>query len=381
MNDKVILIISSEPWGDVYVSKHHYANYLSRNNKVYFLNPPSIPWNLNSLFNIPVSIREIQKGLNVIDYGNPIPLIFKNPKFMQDLAHKWIIKAIKTIIPEKEIDIIWSFDFKRFYNLQEWKARLVLFHAVELVDHQFFVKDAPFRHEVLQSSDLVVSIAKMITQQAKPWNDNILHLNHGVYLNEKKSSTEINLPGNNKQKAGFIGNFQITFDFDLLEQLANENQDVDFIMVGPKGKSNLTSVKNAAQDRIEALETKENVFFIGKIAPSEISNYLSAFDYNLILYKDGYHDGHCNPHKTMSYFLSGNPNICTFIDEYSDRADLIKMSIKNNEFPALFTEVKNNYAEYNSPEMRQKRIDFAKGNSYENQINKIARFIENKGSE
>jgi hypothetical protein len=41
LSGKNILLISPESWGQNHVSKHHYATELSKNNKIYFLNPPS----------------------------------------------------------------------------------------------------------------------------------------------------------------------------------------------------------------------------------------------------------------------------------------------------------------------------------------------------
>ena len=39
LKNKTILIISPERWGTNFVSKHHYALELAKNNNVYFLNP------------------------------------------------------------------------------------------------------------------------------------------------------------------------------------------------------------------------------------------------------------------------------------------------------------------------------------------------------
>ena len=41
LKKKVILLISPQPWGSLYISKNHYALELSKNNIVFFLCPQS----------------------------------------------------------------------------------------------------------------------------------------------------------------------------------------------------------------------------------------------------------------------------------------------------------------------------------------------------
>lgn len=38
LTNKNILIISPDKWSELYISKHHYARYLSKNNTIWFLN-------------------------------------------------------------------------------------------------------------------------------------------------------------------------------------------------------------------------------------------------------------------------------------------------------------------------------------------------------
>ena len=83
MKNKIILIISPEAWGNNYVSKHHYAKYLSKNNTVYFLNPV-----YKSTFfpfkKIDVSVISKTKNLHIISYTNVIPRLNSMPKKIQE---------------------------------------------------------------------------------------------------------------------------------------------------------------------------------------------------------------------------------------------------------------------------------------------------------
>jgi hypothetical protein len=107
-----------------------------------------------------------------------------------------------------------------------------------------------------------------------------------------------------------------------------------------------------------------------------LKDYLSQIDINLIIYADGFHAGHCNPHKLMSYFYFGKVTVSSFIDEYKSRTDLIRMTNRNSEFPKLFNQVLKNLVFENSDEKMENRKEFAQFHSYESIILKIERALK-----
>jgi len=68
--DKTILIISPQPWGIMFVAKHHYARELaSQGNRVYFINPPAFS---TSSF-ARSSKADVLENVQVVDHGTYIP--------------------------------------------------------------------------------------------------------------------------------------------------------------------------------------------------------------------------------------------------------------------------------------------------------------------
>ena len=55
---KNIIIVSNEPWGDIWYSKHHYAYELNKTNQVLFIDPPR-KWSFWNLFMQGISKRDI----------------------------------------------------------------------------------------------------------------------------------------------------------------------------------------------------------------------------------------------------------------------------------------------------------------------------------
>ena len=67
-----ILIISNEKWGKMWYSKHNYANELSKNNNVYFLNPPQ-PFKPLNIFKKNITTYKVTNKLTIIEYKNILP--------------------------------------------------------------------------------------------------------------------------------------------------------------------------------------------------------------------------------------------------------------------------------------------------------------------
>ena len=54
LEDQPILVVSNEPWGEVWFSKHNYAFELSRKNRVLFVDPPK-RWRPANVFSLRIS--------------------------------------------------------------------------------------------------------------------------------------------------------------------------------------------------------------------------------------------------------------------------------------------------------------------------------------
>ena len=108
LKNKTILLVSPNKWGDMHISKHHYARALAkRGNKVFFLNPP----NLNSkLF----KKSYIEENLTVIDY---YPL-FRGKRIFPSDWYNFLIRFQIKFIQRKigRIDILWSFTSTIFFD-------------------------------------------------------------------------------------------------------------------------------------------------------------------------------------------------------------------------------------------------------------------------
>jgi len=374
MKNKTILLISPEAWGKSFVSKHHYAIYLSKHNTVYFLNPVSKS-NLNPFGNVRVQTKNINSNLIEVTYKNLIPRLNRLPKFIQKYIYNKQAKQIQRKLNINKFDIVWSFDPYRFWNQKFWRTNKSIYHTVDV----HFTKC--FELDISKSSNIVLLSSELLRKKLESSNPNIYYTGHASDIDSfEKSNIEkkISIPGSNKIKSGLVGNFNNNVDYNLIFDIANHNILIDFIFIGPFEANNLGYSKST-KDTIIKLEKLTNVFFIGEIPSEKLHNWLINFDLNLVLYKEEKRDIIINPHKMMGYFHTGKITICSWFNQYKDAENEFVYITKNNkDIPEVIKRVSTNLEYWNNMKLQQKRKQFSIANSYDKKIDEINNIIYKK---
>ena len=171
LKDKTILLISPQSWGDMYLSKHHYAIELARyGNQVYFLNPP----NKNLDQSITITPSNYQPDLYIIDHKLNFPYDIKFHAIQ--LFHWFIQSHIKKILKavSKPIDIVWSFDLGNIYPFKFFpKTAYKIFHPVDEPNNKAAIASA-------LGSDILFSVTIEILNKFPFDNANKFFINHGI---------------------------------------------------------------------------------------------------------------------------------------------------------------------------------------------------------
>ena len=133
LSNKTILIISQQAWGNMFVSKHHYAAELAkRGNRVYFLNPPNY---LHKNFAEMVEIKPSGFHPNLFVITDNISFPFNIKFHFNWLFHLLMRRHIKAVLKKinNPIDIVWSFDLANVYPLKYFPTgALKIFHPVDI---------------------------------------------------------------------------------------------------------------------------------------------------------------------------------------------------------------------------------------------------------
>jgi hypothetical protein len=370
LKNKTILILSPQRWGNMFISKHHYAIALAkRGNKVYFLNPPDDP--TPSGGNIDIQPSGIHDNLFIVSQHLYFPYMLKFhalPVF--HFLMQWQIK--KVLRQLDTIDIAWSFDIGHHYPFKYFPAGcLKIFHPV----------DEPSVREAITaagSADIIFSVTHEILDKYKTYPVPRHFINHG--LSEEFLSAPTPVATNGTQvHAGFAGNLlRNDIDRDALLSIVTENPAVQFDFWGSyrQGDSNIGGTGDLAQrDFITRLQACTNVTLHGPVPVKELSSRFPGMDVFLICYdvqKD--QSKGTNYHKIMEYLAAGKVIVSNNVTTYAGKQELVEMIPErgsNRTLPALFKKVTQHLATYNSPELVANRKSFAKDNTYDKQVERI----------
>jgi Glycosyl transferases group 1 len=342
---KNILIISTESWSHIPVSKHHYSAELAKNGSVvYFLNPPA---DKNE-------IQEVATNLFVVDYKT-IKGINRLPSLLRNLFNKRLIKKIRSIC-NASFDVVWTFDPNRFQNLSLFKAKAKIYHTVD-------VHHTKLEYEIADSADVIISVSDLILNKLASSKARKIKVNHGV-RSHFFQQTPPQARGEIKS-IGYVGNLDnFCIHIETLLNIVENNKAITFNFIGPyKPDSPL-----AAQ-----LKKYDHCRLIGRVPTEELPEYFSKVDLFLMTYDSADQKVNSNHHKILEFLSTGKPTVINFTDEYKNHRDVVIMADRNEELPGLLKQVVDNPLPYFSPELVQKRIQFARANSYQTHIETISK--------
>ncbi len=353
--NKTILLVSPEPWGHIFVSKHHYAVHLGkRGNKVFFLNPPS---KTNS-----ITATDYENVFSVNYNGFPKGMRFF-PKFLQGIFVNIKFQQLQKWYGVR-FDIIWSFDNSVFYDFSKLPdSVLKISHIVDL--NQNFQFENASRTSTVNLSNTRTVLSKQLKGNPKSY-----FINHGFTMWTDENN-QLNLgPSSGKVRVGYAGNLDIAYmDWKLLSELINRHKDIcEFFFAG--------NLRN--ENRIAWFKSNSNLQYLGTLPSYKLHSFYSQMDMLLICYQaDLYSEQLENTHKMMEYLGAGNVIVATKTLEYTNLANdsLIAMTNKNNEFIELFDQVLQNLNTWNSDDKKNSRINFALENTYDKQIERIENIL------
>jgi hypothetical protein len=378
LTQKNILIISPQPWSNMFISKHNFAIELAqRNNFIYFLNPPSFVVSRGEIRIEETDIREIK----IINWKPLFPLTLRHKlpgafNFFQNRVCSRILDLINT-----PIDIVIDFEPTGvFTNLKKFKAQCSIYFPVD-VTLDFFKNS--------KMCDFAVSISPSILDKINISNNRKLLINHGVngFFEErakrmlsliekgdfKKTSEVINV--------GYVGNLLLySLDRNLLIRIIDKFPNIKFHFWGPYETNTINDHKpNPEIERfVNALKSRNNAILYGLTAPSKISRTADNIDLYLVCINNEVDNNKgVNSHKILEYFTSGKVVVSSWIDDYRDRIPMIVMKKSNDPdvFCSIFSNVINNLNYYNSQELALKRIQYALQNTYRNHVDAIEKKI------
>jgi len=376
MKNKTIYLLSSDRWGTMRVSKHHYALELAeKGNKVFFIEPPDLQ-------NKGISIlpSEDHPSLFIVKYKP----VFRGRRFLPGIVFRlFLILQIRILIGKigQRPDIVWCFDPYRFNNLNWFKASGKIFFAADL----FYYDHLP---EEALTADLCLGVSDTIVELLKPACKPAHFINHGVsrhFINIAKE-TLAQLPAINQPKSkitvGYVGNLLMEApDRNTMQNVISTHSDIQFIFWGQyERKGNFVAYdKPEVFGFIKFLQSQPNVVLRGAVHPSVLSEEIRKADLFWICWQTSVNkmwDG-SNSHKILEYLSTGKPVVSHYMSTYRN-GNIIDMlpSKGNNDYLSLFSQVLNRVKAGEPVDLHRKRILLAMDNSYQSHIAEIEKLIQ-----
>lgn len=367
-SNKSIVIFSPQPWSHLYISKHHYARILAKENRVYFISPPEFDGKNTSAWLQP---DPASPNLKVLSFSLTMPERVKF--YLPAIYRAVVIRRMKKIIRNATgtPDILIDFGCNaEFSSLRHFEGAVKIYFPVD--DKDFIDGD-------MRGSSVVFSVSKNILSKFEADHKPAYFVNHGLAPEfERLARAVLNFPPYvvpSRVTIAYAGNLFSPFvDIPVFQSIIKHHPEVRFDIYGNTKYNKKSTVE---KDWFEFLQAAPNVQLKGVLSSANLAAAYENVDGFLLCYKPDYVNYHAeNSHKLLEYLGAGKVLISTNVSLY-DQNPLICMSPKdrNEDLVDIFSEVIDRIGEYNTSTLQKARAEFALDNTYKKQLERIEQLL------
>jgi glycosyltransferase involved in cell wall biosynthesis len=351
--NQTILIVSNEPWGEIWYSKHNWAFELSKKNQVFFINPPT-NWKLSNLWNSKIGVSSYTKSLSIFNYQNILP--YTRFSVLYKLNNFLVSKKIKKWMQENNFKdyIFWTFDPYRFSN----PKLLSPICSIYFIADKYQTKK---EYDLINNVDYFISISVELTKKL-PKNNSLI-LSHGISMSEFDVEEEVEF----KDYVLYVGNIDYRIDHELIKKMVLKFKNQQFIFIGQL----LNGYDNKYFKEIFLEKNFPNVIYKPPIHFKKLKNYIARAKVCIAPMLLEVNGNNINHHKLLQYMAMGKPILAPQFTDYK-KNNLVHTYNNHGEGIERLGDVLNEEENYF---IIDKRINFARQFSYENLIEKVEQFL------
>ncbi len=380
-----IVVVGIQAW-DIEIGSNckNIATEFARHNRVIYVNPPLDRITLNREKNS----EKIQKRLQIKNGLEP-DLLAIGPNIW-NLYPKKMIESINWLsthslfkILNKRNSRLFANDIKSAVSRLNFK-NIILFndssmflglHLKEFLKpevYAYYMRDylikVPYwkKHggqiepQLIKKADVIVNNSVLYTEYGSEYNPNSFMVGQGCDVSLFNDENDIiKIPDDLKEIPnpiiGYVGYLtSMRLDIELLEFMAIQRKDWSIVLVGPEDEDFKRS----------ALHNLTNVYFLGSKDGSELPAYVKGFDVamNPQLVNDATIGNY--PRKIDEYLAMGKPTLATTTKAMEMFKDHVYLGSTKEDYIVLAEKA----LQENSKELVQKRIEFAKSHTWENNV-------------
>lgn len=338
LRNQEIIYIANDWVRDNKTSAHHVAEILARTNRVLYVEGAGMR-------SPRASARDVGKILR------KLKVVFARPRRLGENMHLYS----PTLLPFHHLGIVrwlngrllgwtlnWAARYVGFTDPIVWvfmphfapalKAihkRGVVYYCVDDYASQPLVDPDVIRsmeREILEQASVVFAVSAELVENKIAVNPNTYISRHGVdteyFARAARADTPVpaDIAELSGPVAGYFGLIEEWIDIDLVEHLAREMPDVNFVYIG-----------RVVYDT-SRLERYDNIKFLGPRRYDELAGYLSAFDACMLLYRPGGFATNANPKKLREYLAGGKPVVSVRLREVEKYDSVVRIADTYDEY-------------------------------------------------
>jgi glycosyltransferase involved in cell wall biosynthesis len=220
--------------------------------------------------------------------------------------------------------------------------------------------------ELMKRSDLVCANSTYLAAVARRYNEHSYYVGQGCDVSAFSPDKKREVPADIKDIAhpiiGYLGAlFTLRLDLKLLENLARQKPEWNFVFVGPEDEAFKSS----------ALHQMRNVFFPGLKDASVLPDYLACFDVAINPQIVNPTTIGNYPRKIDEYLAMGKPTVATKTEAMSIFSEHCYLASTPEAYQTLIEQAMHE----DNEQRRHARIEFAKSHTWENSVDEIYKAI------
>jgi glycosyltransferase involved in cell wall biosynthesis len=295
-----LICFSHLRWDFVFQRPQHLLSRFTEVSRVWFFEEPIFDAKDHNF----LQVRNENKRLKIV-----VPHLISGMDDKQiDQAQGLLLKKLLRDIDLEEC-IFWYYTPMALKFSENFKPKMILYDCMdELSAFKFAPKELVLLEKKLMAkADLVFTGGNSLYEAKKKQHTNIYPFPSGIEK-EHFIKARRRLPEPLDQsvikgvKIGFYGVIDERFDIDLIEELADERPEWQFILIGP--------VVKIEQD---SLPKNRNIHYLGHKSYKELPDYLSHWEIAMIPFLLNESTEFISPTKTPEYLSAGVPVVSTMI--------------------------------------------------------------------
>lgn len=368
------------------------AKYLAKTNEVYYIEQP---YTISDFFRLKKKSTQYQlrkKGLRFFDDGlledklDGVNLLVSLPifpinflpegkiySFFNRINERIILSRIKKVIKKKGIEnyiYINSYNFRCPTLFKTLEPDLNIYHCVDPIVGDYNTKHG-FNAEriIVENADVIICTSRALYEEKKKQNSNTYFVPNGADIGSSISSinnltAHPSLQNIKKPIVGYIGAIERRIDYDLIKNVTDQNPHVSFVFVGPQHPEHIP----------DWFYNTHNIHVIQPIPYDEVAPMIYGFDVCMIPFKKDDISNTIFPLKLFEYLGLGKPVICT--DFNMDLAEFSGNEVVSYvEDSTSFSNAINQYIINNDLHLKDKRIQIALQNTWQDRVNRISEIL------